>query len=282
MTLTVDAAAHNPAEKGNARMDMNLKGRVVIVTGANRGIGRAIAESAAGEGAIVAILARDAAASAETVEALGADKAFAVTCDVTDGQSIIRAVAEIEARHGRVDAVVNNAGRFGGGPIAVLGAAGAREGFETKVVGSLALVQAALPALRKSDQPRVVNVSGISAQRIMPGAAVTAMANASMITLTAYLARELIADRINVNCVIPGYILTDPWRRRTQDLADTEGLSFDEALVEVLKRVDMGHARWGASAEIADVVTFLLSGKAGFVNGAAFRIDGGQFMSIQG
>src|SRR5205809_324765 len=110
-------------------MDMNLNGRAAIVTGANRGIGRAIAESAAGEG------------------------------------------------------------------------------FEAKVVGSLALVQAALPALRRSDQPRVVNVSGISAQRIMPGAAVTAMANAAMITLTAYLARELIADRVNVNCVIPGYIL---------------------------------------------------------------------------
>jgi NAD(P)-dependent dehydrogenase (short-subunit alcohol dehydrogenase family) len=261
-------------------MDLNLKGRVVAVTGANRGIGKAIAHSAAGEGAVVAILARDAETSRATAEAVGGG-AFAVSCDVTDAGSIAAAVAEVVGRHGRIDAVVNNAGRFGGGPIAALAAPAAREGFETKVVGSLGLVQAALPALRRSDQARVVNVSGVSAQRIMPGAAVTAMANAAMITLTAYLARELIGDRIKVNCVIPGYVLTDPWRARTQALADAEGLSFEAALVEVLKRQDMGHAEWGTPKEIADVVVFLLSAQAGFVNGAAFRVDGGQFMAIQ-
>ncbi len=103
-------------------MDMNLGAGWSSVTGANRGIGRGHRRVGGGGGAIVAILARDAEASAQTVEALGADGAFAVSCDVTDGASIVRAVAEVEARHGRIDAVVNNAGRFGGGPIVQLGA----------------------------------------------------------------------------------------------------------------------------------------------------------------
>ena len=81
--------------------------------------------------------------------------------------------------------------------------------------------------------------------------------------------------------VLPGYVLTDPWRKRTQDLATAEGLSFETALVEVLKRQDMGHSRWGTPGEIADVVLFLLSAQAAFVNGAAFRVDGGQFLAIQ-
>ena len=184
-------------------------------------------------------------------------------------------------RYGRIDAVVNNAGRFGGGPIASVTPAALREGFDTKVAASLVVVQVALPYLRLSDQARVVNVSGVTAQRIMPGAAVTALANSAMITLTAYLARELQPDRVNVNCVIPGYTLTDPWRARTQALADAEGLSFDEALIEVLKRQDMGHCRWGTSREVADMVVFMLSAQAAFLNGAAFRLDGGQFMAVQ-
>ena len=156
-----------------------------------------------------------------------------------------------------------------------------REGFDTKVVGSLILVQAALPYLRLSDQARVVNVSGISAQRVMPGAAVTALANSSMIALTAYLARELIEDRVNVNCVIPGYILTDPWRRRTEELAKAEGLDFETAKLEILRRQDMAHSRWGTPGEVADIVVFMLSAQAGFLNGASFRIDGGQFLAVQ-
>lgn len=262
-------------------MDFRLKDRVVLVTGANRGIGRAIAQAAVREGAVVAILARDAVASRETVEALGDGRSSFVVCDVSDAGSVAAAVAEVASRYGRLDAVVNNAGRFGGGPIAQLGAPALREGFDTKVVGSLGVVQAALPHLARSDQARVVNISGISAQRIMPGAAVTAMANSAMITLTAYLARELIGDRINVNCILPGYVLTDPWRRRTEDLAKAEGLSFEATLIEVLKRQDMGHSRWGAPEEIADVVLFLLSAQSVFVNGAAFRVDGGQFLAIQ-
>ncbi len=262
-------------------MDLNLKDRVVLVTGANRGIGRAVAQAAVAEGAIAAVVGRDPVAGRETVEALGPERASWHVCDVTDEDQIAAMIAEVAERHGRLDAVVNNAGRFGGSPIAELTAKALREGLDTKVVGALQVVQAALPHLRRSNQARVVNISGVTAQRVTPGVATTAMANSAMISLTAYLARELMDDGVTANCVIPGYTLTGAWRGRAEALAATEGLSFEDALQEILRRQDMGHSRWGEAREIADVVVFLLSAQAGFVNGAAFRVDGGQFLAVQ-
>jgi NAD(P)-dependent dehydrogenase (short-subunit alcohol dehydrogenase family) len=253
----------------------------VLVTGANRGIGRAIAEAAAAEGARVAVIGRDASAGAETVQALGPGRASWHLCDVSDQDQISRMVAEVGERHGRIDAVVNNAGRFGGSPLTELKPEALREGLDTKVVGAMLVTQAALPWLERSDQARVLNISGVTAQRITPGVAVTAIANSGMIALTAYLARELIDRRINVNCLIPGYTLTGAWQGRAEALAAAESLSFDEACQEILRRQDMGHSRWGEAREIAEVAAFLLSAQAGFVNGASFRVDGGQFLAVQ-
>jgi NAD(P)-dependent dehydrogenase (short-subunit alcohol dehydrogenase family) len=262
-------------------VDLNLQDRVVLVTGANRGIGRAIARAAVAEGAIAVILGRDAEACRQTVQALGPDRASWLTCDVTQADEVRAMIDQLLERHGRLDAVVNNAGRFGGGPVASMTADALREGVDTKVVGALAVVQAALPALRLSDQARVLNIAGVSAQRVIPGAAVTAIANAGMATLTAYLARELIDDGVNVNCLIPGYTLTGPWLGRAKVLAEAEGLSLEDAKQEILKRQDMGHSRWGQDHEIAEPAVFLLSAQARFINGAAFRLDGGQFLAIQ-
>jgi NAD(P)-dependent dehydrogenase (short-subunit alcohol dehydrogenase family) len=262
-------------------VDLGLAGRVVLITGANRGIGRAIARATVAEGATVVVLGRDVEACQDTVRELGPVRSSWVAGDVADPDQAHAMITEVVIRHGRLDAVVNNAGRFGGGPIASLTPAALREGVDTKVVGALAVVQAALPALRRSDQARVVNISGVTAQRITPGAAVTAIANSGMIALTAYLARELLDDGVNVNCIIPGYTLTGPWIARAQALADAEGLSLEAAQQEILKRQDMGHSRWGLDVEIAEPAVFLLSAQARFVNGASFRVDGGQFLAIQ-
>lgn len=262
-------------------MDLGLSNRVVLITGANRGIGRAIARAAVAEGATVVVLGRNVEACQDTVRELGPERSSWVACDVAEPDQAQAMIAEVVKRHGRLDAVVNNAGRFGGGPITSLSPEALREGLDTKVVGALAVVQAALPALRRSDQARVLNISGVSAQRVTPGAAVTAIANSGMVTLTAYLARELMDDGINVNCLIPGYTLTGPWIARAQALADAEGLSLEAAQQQILARQDMGHSRWGLDIEIAEPAVFLLSAQARFINGASFRVDGGQFLAIQ-
>jgi NAD(P)-dependent dehydrogenase (short-subunit alcohol dehydrogenase family) len=264
----------------NGRVDFGLSDRVVLVTGGTRGLGYAMCESLLAEGARVALCSRDAAGCRDAASSLG-PRATGFCADVSEPGRAARLVDEIVDRLGRLDAVVNNAGRFGGGRAVEATDESYREGFDTKVLGALGLVRAALPHLRGSNQARVVNVSGISANRVLNGAVVTAVANAAMLSLTAYLANELIADGVNVCGVLPGYVLTPPWRERTQAVADAEDVDFETAKQIVLDRQGLGHARWGEAREVADVVTFLLSKQASFMNGTVFRIDGGQFPTVR-
>ena len=260
-------------------MDLGLSGRVVLVTGGSRGIGKAVAELLVGEGASVAICARHADASARAADELGA-RALGLRADVTDDRSVAELLGAVIERFGRLDAVVNNAGRFGGGPVAELSDAALFEGIDTKTAGMLRVVRHALPHVRESDQARVVNVSGLTALKTTPAAAMTALGNAGVVTLTSYLAHELIADEVLVNAVIPGFTRTGVWEKRAAVRAKSEGTSLDEALEAMLAANGMAHARWGRPAEIARVIVFLLSSAASFVNGVAVRVDGGQFAAV--
>src|SRR5204863_119858 len=152
-------------------------------------------------------------------------------------EGVPRAGAAHAARaFGRLDAVVNNAGRFGGGPVLELTDDALHEGLDTKVAAGLRVVRHALPHLRASDRAAVVNVSGITAQMVIPGAGVTAMGNAGLLTLTAYLAHELAADGVRVNGIVPGYTLTGVWRDRARALADAEGMDVEQAEHAILER----------------------------------------------
>jgi NAD(P)-dependent dehydrogenase (short-subunit alcohol dehydrogenase family) len=260
-------------------MDLDLRGRAYVVTGGTRGIGRAVAELLVAEEASVAICGRDAAACGEVAAALG-PRAHGIDADVSNGDASARLVEQALARFGRLDGIVNNAGRFGGGPLEALPRELLEDGLATKVVGPIALVQAALPALRESDRPAVVNLSGVTAQNVTPGAAVTAISNAGVVALTSYLARELQPDAIRVNCVIPGYTSTEVWNDRAAALAEREGIDDEAARAAILARQNMGHARWGRPEEIATAIVWLLSGAASFVNGIALRVDGGQLAAV--
>ena len=257
-------------------MELDLAGRVVLVTGASRGIGLAVARALIAEGAQVAICSRDEAAIGAVAAELG-DEATGFAADVRDDAAV---VAQAAATFGRLDAVVNNAGRFGGGPVLALTDEALHEGLDTKVAAGLRVVRHALPHLRASDRAAVVNVSGITAEMVIPGAGVTAMGNAGLLTLTAYLSHELAADGVRVNAIVPGYTLTGVWRERAQALADEEGLDLQQAEHAILERRGIAHARWGAAEEIADVVVFLLSRAARFVNGTVLRADGGQSPAV--
>jgi NAD(P)-dependent dehydrogenase (short-subunit alcohol dehydrogenase family) len=256
-------------------VDLGLDGRVVLVTGGSRGIGRETTRLLVAEGAQVAICGRDLGACEAAAQELG-DGVAGFAADVTDDESVERMVEAVIGRFGRLDGLVNNAGQFGGGPVMDLTAEGLLSGANAKSAGTLRVLRHARPWLARSDQARVVNVSGVSAHKVTPGAVVTAIANSGLLTLTAYLAHELLAEGIVVNAIVPGYTLTGVWAQRAAAVAEAEGISQDDALRLILERQGMGHARWGDPEEIAQVIAFLLSRQAGFVNGMSLRVDGGQ------
>lgn len=264
-------------------MDLELDGRVALVTGGSRGLGLAIARRLLDEGAAVELCGRDGdAGEAATAELAGRGAGAGwTTCDVTDDAAVAAMIDEIVERRGRLDVVVNNAGRFTGGPLHEIPDEAWREGFDTKALGAAHTVRHARPALIASGRGRVVNISGVTSALVVPGVAVTGVANAAMTALTAYQAHDLREYGATANCVVPGYTTSGVWQDRIDARAAADGTDEPTARAAILAERGFGPgARWGSPDELAAVVAFLVSGPASYVSGATLRVDGAQLPAV--
>jgi ketoreductase len=256
-------------------------GKVALVTGASRGIGRAIAEAYLEEGAKVALCAR----SFADLEALAESwnrkdrRAIALRCDVTSRDEVARAFDEVEKSWGKLHILVNNAGISGRTPLDSAGAASDElwdRILETNLKGSYLVTRHALP-LMSSGGGRIVNMSSVLGRFGVPGYAAYCTAKHGIIGFTRALALELAPRGITVNALCPGWVETDMADQGIRETAAVLGISPEEFREQAIAGVPL--KRFIDPPEIAKLVLYLTSEDASAVTGQAYNICGGQVMS---
>jgi NAD(P)-dependent dehydrogenase (short-subunit alcohol dehydrogenase family) len=261
-------------------MDLRLKGRAAVVTGASKGIGRAIAKGLAQEGVNVALLARSKEALEQVADEIQTSygvRALPVVADVRDSSSVKAAAEAATAEFKTIHIVVNNAG------------SGIRrmdrqinwpdsdwlDDLNLKLIGMLRVTQAFMPSMPRDWTGRIVNISGIASMSAFIGALTHGMNNSAMNQATSYLARDLAAEKITVNTIVPGLIATE-WRHGwAENMSKQQGKTKEQFLEDICRAWGIVSGRWGTMEEVADLVVFLASDRGGYINGARIMLDGG-------
>lgn len=240
------------------------------------GIGRAIAGKLAEEGANVAICARrpDPLKEAATkIESVHGVECLPLTADLTDREDAAAFIAETVEHFGSLDILVNNAGSAPGGPIESLTEDDWYEALDLKLMGHVRCTTEALPHLVETDGA-VVNLIGNDGTKPSPGELTPGAANAADINMTKAIAKQYGRKGVRVNAVNPGPVATDRWDYLVEIMAEEQNLSFDEAMSIAENSIPLG--RICSPEEVANVVAFVASEAASFLNGASIDVDGGQ------
>jgi D-sorbitol dehydrogenase (acceptor) len=255
---------------------MRLAGKVALITGGARGIGRAIAAAYVAEGARVAVADRLAHEAAETAAALGAS-AMAVGMDVTDVASIAAGVAAVEGAWGGIDILVNNAGIFNMASIDRITVEDYRRQYDVNVGGTIFAAQAVVPGMKRRGGGVIVNFASQAGRRGEANVTIYCSTKAAVISVTQSLALELAKDNIRVNAIAPGVIDTPMWDVVDAQFAQYEGKAKGQKKREVGLAVPMG--RMGMPEDIAGPAVFLASDDARYVTAQTLNVDGGNWMS---
>jgi NAD(P)-dependent dehydrogenase (short-subunit alcohol dehydrogenase family) len=257
-------------------MHLDLSSKVAIVTGANRGIGRAIAETLAAEGMKLALVAR----SGDQLAALAASlptESIVQAVDLREPTAPAAVVAATVAHFGRLDVLVNNAGATKRGDFLTLSDEDWHDGFALKFYGAMRCCRAAWPHLQAS-RGAIVNISGIGGRTGTAEFTIGGAVNAAVLNLTKALADRGIRDGVRVNAINPGWIATDRLALRLHAFAAEH--QVDLAGAEREMALEVGIARFGEPSEIGRVVAFLASPQAGYLQGAIVDADGGQTRTL--
>jgi 3-oxoacyl-[acyl-carrier protein] reductase len=246
------------------RLQVDISGQVALVTGASQGLGRAIAEALAANGATVALVARSAGKLADVAGAIAAagGRAEAFPCDVKDGAAIQQTVDDVVAKLGRLDILVNNAGVTRDTLLPRMGDEEWDEVLSTNLRAPFLFMRAASRPMMQQRYGRIVNVASVSGLIGNPGQANYSASKAGLVGLTKTAAKELAGRKITVNAVAPGFIASEMTAALGPALLD-----------EVKKRVPA--KRLGEAWEIAEAVLFLVSPSSGYVTAQTVVVDGG-------
>ena len=245
-------------------MQVDLSNRVALVTGSTRGIGRAIADVLAANGAHVAVVGRD-AGRAESVAGEIGHESRGYACDVADGAQVTALVAQVEKDFGTLDILVNNAGLTKDNVLFRLKDEDWDQVLDANLRGAFTAIRAAARGMMKRRWGRIVNISSVVGITGNKGQANYAASKAGLIGLTKSIAKELASRNILVNAVAPGFIETDMTAALTPD-----------ARQALLQQIPL--ERLGTPRDIANAVAFLASDAASYITGQVLVVDGGMVM----
>jgi 3-oxoacyl-[acyl-carrier protein] reductase len=259
-------------------MDLGLRDRLCVVTGASQGIGLAVSRTLVDEGAKVLMVARGVERLREAADAIGAEW---LAVDVTDPEADERIVATCAEQLGGIDVLVNNAGTSAIRALDELTDDDFRMQYELNVLAPVRLMRAAAPRMAQRGWGRIVNVASSSGKRPSQSNVAYSAAKAAQLSVSRAFA-EVYADKgVLVNAVTPGMVSSPLWMHEggmADQTARAQGITRAEALAQASRKIPLG--RMGTPEEIADVVVFLASERAANVTGAAWSTDGGSVAVI--
>jgi len=252
----------------------SLEGKIALVTGGARGIGRAICEAYAAAGAKVAVADLREEDAQETANAIGG---MAVAMNVADPASIASGVAAVEQAWGGIDILVNNAGIFNMASIDKVTHDDYRRQYDVNVGGTIFAIQAVVPSMKKRGGGAIVNFASQAGRRGEPNIVLYCSTKAAVISITQSLALELAKDNIRVNAIAPGVIDTPMWDVVDSQFAEYENKPRGQKKREVGEAVPLG--RMGDPKDVADPCVFLASDAARYITAQTLNVDGGNWMS---
>jgi 3-oxoacyl-[acyl-carrier protein] reductase len=266
---------------GGGIMDLGLKGKVAIVAASSKGMGRATAMGLAAEGARVTMLARGEAEllrAAEEIRGSCQAEVLAVPADVTKSEDITRAVQKTVGRWGRLDILVSNAGGPPPGVFDDMDDGKWQSAFELNLLSTIRMVREVLPHMRRAGGGVIINIQSISVKVPVDSLILSNAIRSGVIGLAKSLSVELAKDRIRVNNVLPGLIMTDRQRQMLTVWGQKSGKSYEETKRMREAEIPLG---WiGEPEDVANMIVFLASDRARYVTGVTVQVDGGVVRSI--
>ena len=257
-------------------MDLGLKDRVALVTGASRGLGRAVAERFAAEGAHVVVNARSEGALADTAREIARNtgrEIIPVAGDVSSPEFCEAVVGRALSEFGRLDILVANAGGPPPGGVDDFAPAAYRDALEVNLMSTVQLTLAALPAMRKNRWGRIVAITSVSVKQPVKGLLLSNTARPGVVGFIKTISQDLASEGILCNVVAPGYIHTARVESLLAAQAEARGATRETVLEGIAANIPAG--RIGRPSEFANAVAFLSSEAASYITGHTLQVDGG-------
>ena len=258
-------------------MDLGLGGRVALVAASSRGLGRAVAEEFAAEGAHVVMCARGQealAAAAASVRERGGGEVEKIVADLSEEEGLARVVAGALDRFGRVDVLVNNAGGPPAGPFEAHSLEAWRAALRLNLESALELTRAVLPGMKERGWGRIVNITSVAVKEPVDGLILSNSVRAAVTGFARTLANEVAPFGVTVNNALPGYTRTDRLHELADAISSRTGVSREEVEANWEAAIPMG--RLGEPREFAALVVFLASDRASYITGRSITVDGGR------